>query len=76
MVTMETMAKPVRLPKPERPALTVNQAAAIAGVSRDSIIDYYNAGILKGYRKSLGQTSPIMIYVDSLEKFMRDRKQK
>jgi hypothetical protein len=74
MLTMTKKETP--LPKPERTAVTTKRAAEILGVTSRSVINYYEAGDLEGYKKGLFVRSAIMIYVDSLERFMKKRREK
>lgn len=57
----------------ERKVVTSTQAAETLGVSKPVLLDYVRRGWLQGYKKGLGVTSTVMIYVDSLEKFIQDR---
>lgn len=64
----------MKKPAPEKPAITAREAAEISGLSREMILVYFERGVLKGYTKGLGPTSPKMIYLDSFHKFMSDRR--
>lgn len=54
-------------------AITVYEAATLSGLSPRTIRHYVEQGVLRGYKKGIGQTSAIMVYVDSFEAFLRNR---
>lgn len=57
----------------ERKTVSVTEAAAMLGLDRTTVTKLLQDGDLKGYKKTLGLTSPWRIYVDSIEEFKRLR---
>ena len=53
--------------------LSTVEAAALLGVSRNTVIRMVNAGELRGYKKTLARNSPMRVYRDSVEEFVTEK---
>ena len=63
------------MPQDDRPTLTTIQVMDLLGVSRSTVVRLVQRGELKAYKLTLGQTSPLRIYKDSVEELLDSRQQ-
>lgn len=59
--------------KTKREHISVNEAAEILQVSRETVINMLNRGELNGFKKTLAINSPFRVYVDSIEHLILQR---
>lgn len=50
--------------------VSTTEAAALLGISRNTIIRMVNRGELQGYKKTLARNSPMRVYRESVLEFM------
>ncbi|MBU0705478.1 MAG: helix-turn-helix domain-containing protein [Chloroflexi bacterium] len=63
------------MPQDDRPTLTTTQVMDLLGVSRSTVVRLVQRGELKAYKLTLGQTSPLRIYKDSVDELLDSRQQ-
>lgn len=60
---------------PQRPTINATEAARQLGVSKSTITRLVQRGDLQAYKLTLGTTSPLRIYQDSVNLLLEKRQQ-
>ncbi|PLS82266.1 MAG: hypothetical protein CYG59_04600 [Chloroflexi bacterium] len=53
----------------DRPLISADEAARIIGVTKQSVIEAYRKGAIKGYKMGEGLRSPLALYRDTVETY-------
>ncbi len=60
----------------ERPLISPDEAARIIGITKQSVIEAYRRGQIKGYKMGEGLRSPLALYRNTVEAYALQRRQR
>jgi excisionase family DNA binding protein len=60
----------------DRPLISPDEAARIIGITKQSVIEAYRKGQIKGYKMGEGLRSPLALYRDTVEAYARERQER
>jgi excisionase family DNA binding protein len=59
--------------KTDRQTISVDEAAVMLGVVRETVIRMIHRGELSGYKKTLALNSHFRVYVDTVQRVLKER---
>ncbi len=60
----------------DRPLISPDEAARIIGITKQSVIEAYRKGAIKGYKMGEGLRSPLALYRDTVEAYAKQRRER